>query len=129
MASTMELLDMFSSAFAKKVINVFAKKDDIPKVMEGAEREKDGKSGLVPIPHAGNEQKYLRGDGTWQSPKETDNFNVATQEQDGLLSAEDKKKIDEIMEAGTNDIDNIIAGTFEALDGTLKMKEEEKLQQ
>ena len=97
--------------------------------MEGAEREKDGKSGLVPIPHAGNEQKYLRGDGTWQSPKETDNFNVATQEQDGLLSAEDKKKIDEIMEAGTNDIDNIIAGTFEALDGTLIMKEEEKLQQ
>ena len=54
---------------------------------------------------------------------------MATQEQDGLLSAEDKKKIDEIMEAGTNDIDNIIAGTFEALDGTLKMKEEEKLQQ
>lgn len=124
MASAMELLDMFSNAFAKKIIDVFATKNDIPKVMKGAKREADGESGLVPIPQAGNEGKYLRGDGTWQSLTETDNFHVATQEHAGLLSADDKKKIDGITEADPTDIDRIINGTFEEQVNTLESEVE-----
>lgn len=61
MASTMELLEMFANTFAKKVMDVFATKNDIPGVMKGAGSEADGEGGLVPTPHAGNEGKYLRG--------------------------------------------------------------------
>ena len=34
-------------------------------VMDGATAELDGTSGLVPVPRAGDQLKYLRGDGTW----------------------------------------------------------------
>lgn len=36
-------------------------------VMEGATASADGRSGLVPIPHAGDQNKFLSGDGTWQT--------------------------------------------------------------
>lgn len=35
------------------------------KVMVGATSLADGESGRVPTPHAGDEDKYLKGDGTW----------------------------------------------------------------
>lgn len=34
-------------------------------VMTGATEEEAGKSGLVPTPQAGDQNKFLRGDGTW----------------------------------------------------------------
>ena len=34
-------------------------------IMIGAEADKDGVAGLVPAPKAGDENKFLRGDGTW----------------------------------------------------------------
>lgn len=37
----------------------------IVKVMTGATAETDGTSGLVPVPQAGDQDKFLRGDGTW----------------------------------------------------------------
>lgn len=36
--------------------------------MEGASEEADGKSGLVPVPKAGEQDLFLRGDGTWADP-------------------------------------------------------------
>lgn len=36
-------------------------------VMEGATASTDGRSGLVPIPHAGDQNKFLSGDGTWKN--------------------------------------------------------------
>ena len=36
-------------------------------VMTGAGQNEDGASGLVPAPEAGDQGKYLRGDGTWAS--------------------------------------------------------------
>jgi hypothetical protein len=33
--------------------------------MTGATANKDGKTGVVPAPNAGDQEKYLRGDGTW----------------------------------------------------------------
>lgn len=41
------------------------------KVMTGATSLLDGAAGLVPAPAAGNQGKYLRGDGTWQTPTNT----------------------------------------------------------
>lgn len=37
-----------------------------PEVMKGATAAADGNAGLVPTPAAGNHNKFLRGDGTWQ---------------------------------------------------------------
>ncbi|MDE6728862.1 MAG: hypothetical protein K2J80_13145, partial [Oscillospiraceae bacterium] len=39
--------------------------------MTGATASAAGKSGLVPTPAAGAQAKYLRGDGTWQTPPDT----------------------------------------------------------
>lgn len=50
------------------VIDTFyAKNTSIPTVMTGATSAVGGKAGLVPIPAAGAQAKYLRGDGTWQA--------------------------------------------------------------
>lgn len=35
-------------------------------VMQGATASTDGRSGMVPVPQAGDQNKFLRGDGTWQ---------------------------------------------------------------
>lgn len=37
-----------------------------PEVMKGATASAAGNAGLVPVPAAGNHDKFLRGDGTWQ---------------------------------------------------------------
>lgn len=50
---------------------------------------------------------------------------MATQERDGLLSADDKKKIDEITEADPADIDKIIAGIFVEQVSTLESEVEQ----
>ena len=39
-----------------------------PPVMNGATSSKAGTAGLAPAPEAGAQNKYLRGDGTWQTP-------------------------------------------------------------
>ena len=36
--------------------------------MVGATASADGETGTVPTPHAGDQNKYLRGDGTWANP-------------------------------------------------------------
>lgn len=45
--------------------------DDIPTTMVGATGSSDGSSGLVPAPSAGDNIKYLSGDGTWTTPPTT----------------------------------------------------------
>ena len=40
--------------------------------MTAATADAAGKSGLVPAPAAGNQSKFLRGDGSWQTPANTD---------------------------------------------------------
>ena len=39
--------------------------DDAIRSMTGATNAANGQSGLVPVPHAGDQNKFLRGDGTW----------------------------------------------------------------
>lgn len=41
--------------------------DEVLNVFKGASEEADGQSGFVPAPQKGEENKFLRGDGTWVS--------------------------------------------------------------
>lgn len=61
--------------------------------MTAATADAAGKAGLVPAPAKGNQAKFLRGDGTWQTPTNT-TYSVATTSADGLMSKTDKTKLD-----------------------------------
>ena len=50
----------------------------------GATSSAAGSAGFVPAPAAGNQSKYLRGDGTWQVPTNT-TYGLATTSANGLL--------------------------------------------
>ena len=70
--------------------------------MAAATASAAGKAGFVPAPAAGAQAKYLRGDGTWQTPPTTNTtYGAATQSAPGLMSAADKKKLDGVA-AGAN---------------------------
>ena len=68
---------------------------------KGATATAAGGSGLVPAPASGQNTRYLRGDGTWQTPPNT-TYNVATDEANGLMSAADKAKLDGIASGANN---------------------------
>lgn len=63
--------------------------------MSPATADKAGAHGLVPAPAAGANGKYLRGDGTWQLPPNT-TYGAASPSANGLMSKEDKAKLDEM---------------------------------
>lgn len=63
--------------------------------MSGATTSAAGKAGLVPAPAQGASNRYLRSDGTWQVPPDTNTtYSVATQLVNGLMSSADKRKLD-----------------------------------
>ena len=63
--------------------------------MGGATTSAAGSAGLVPAPATGANNRYLRSDGTWQVPPDTNTtYSVATQSADGLMSSADKRKLD-----------------------------------
>lgn len=62
----------------------------------GATETEDGISGFVPEAKAGDLRRYLGVDGTWSIPKDTV-YDEATHEHHGLMSVEDKVKLDNIM--------------------------------
>lgn len=63
--------------------------------MHGATSSAAGKAGLVPAPAQGASNRYLRSDGTWQVPPDTNTtYSVATQSANGLMSSADKQKLD-----------------------------------
>lgn len=61
--------------------------------MKGATTSAAGTHGLVPAPAAGKQGQYLRGDGQWATPTNT-TYGDATQSAHGLMSVNDKKKLD-----------------------------------
>ena len=67
---------------------------------KGATSSAAGGTGLVPAPAQGDQAKFLKADGTWQTPPNT-TYNNATTSTDGLMSSEDKTKLDGI-EKGAN---------------------------
>lgn len=62
----------------------------------GATESAMGSTGLVPPPAAGTNTRYLRSDGTWQTPPDT-TYNLASQSANGLMSANDKKNLDDLI--------------------------------
>ena len=75
---------------------------DLITTMVGATADKDGSSGLVPAPKTGDQNKFLRGDGTW--------VTVDIGEIDGMLDT-----LEERLTTINGDIDKIEAalGTIE----------------
>ena len=65
--------------------------------MSGATSQTAGVAGLVPAPEAGDQDKFLKGDGTWGSEKE---YTNATQSKAGLMSPADKIKVDNLAADG-----------------------------
>lgn len=68
--------------------------------MEAATASVAGKAGLVPAPAAGAQGKYLRGDGTWQTPPNT-TYAVANESTNGLMAAADKKTVNRLIGVNT----------------------------
>lgn len=103
--SNMEILDTEIGAVKKKMTELegqslsdedrlkLAKiKDMVPATADG-----NGEAGFVPAPQSGDQVKYLRGDGTWGVPEGTS--KPATENADGLMSKEDKQKLDQFASA------------------------------
>lgn len=60
-------------------------------IMKGASSSVDGEVGLVPKPTKGHQNQYLRADGTWQTPPDTNTtYSVFNGTNDGLVPKTDK---------------------------------------
>ena len=60
-------------------------------IMKGASSSVDGEIGLVPKPTKGHQNQYLRADGTWQTPPDTNTtYGVFTGGNNGLVPSTDK---------------------------------------
>lgn len=68
---------------------------------KGATADAAGAHGLVKAPAAGDQGKFLKGDGTWGVPTDT-KYNAATTSTAGLMSAADKSKLDGIAQNANN---------------------------
>lgn len=81
--------------------------------MGGASTSAAGKAGLVPAPSQGNANRYLRSDGTWQVPPDTNTtYSAATTSTAGLMSASDKTKLDGIASgANKTTVDSALSST------------------
>lgn len=96
----------------------------VAEVMSGATAEAAGKAGLVPAPQAGDQNKFLRGDGSWA---EVPTINL-TEDQinaiPGLITTVGKIDGDENTEGSfrqviKQEVTNLVGGASEAFD-TLK---------
>ncbi|WP_024348178.1 hypothetical protein [Lacrimispora indolis] len=79
--------------------------------MTGATSSAAGTHGLVPAPAAGNQAKFLRGDGTWQTPPNT-TYSKATAAADGLMSKEDYNKLNAFQQADQYALKSDVVGAY-----------------
>ena len=87
--------------------------------MTGATSTAAGKAGLVPAPAAGEQEKYLRGDGAWQTPTNTNTWRgiqnnlTSTSTQDSLSAYQGKVLKDLVDEkAESNHTHNYAGANF-----------------
>lgn len=88
--------------------------------MGAATASANGTAGLVPAPAAGAQAKYLRADGTWNTPTNT-TYSAATTSDAGLMSAADKIKLDGIA-TGANNYTYILQTATATILGGVKSK-------
>lgn len=70
--------------------------------LQGSTSYYDGSAGYVPAPKAGSANRYLRCDGVWEVPPDTNTtYSLASYYTDGLMSSSDKNKLDGIS-SGAN---------------------------
>lgn len=80
----------------------------VVKVMKGATASADGEAGLVPVPTQGQQDLFLRGDGTWADPTAELSATVTT------LVGEDTGK--SAREIAKSEVQKIVGTAPEALD-------------
>ena len=92
--------------------------------MSGATGSAAGKAGLVPAPAQGASNRYLRSDGTWQVPPDTNTtYPLASQSVNGLMSAADKRKLDGL----SSDVAGSIPLATPSRDGLMPKTDKAKL--
>lgn len=86
--------------------------------MVGATATKDGKSGLVPVPVAGQQDLYLQGNGTWSNPTAVvvQQISLLTGQVGTLIGNDTNKSVRDIA---TEEVSKVVANAPEAFD-TLK---------
>lgn len=90
------------------------------KVMVGATSLADGESGRVPTPHAGDEDKYLKGDGTWAPGNSNVEANPSGTPTDTLESVKINNTIYQLPEGGDTEITGDAEGSVISIhDGKL----------
>lgn len=105
-------------------ISTFTTQDTTYGNMSGATTSAAGKAGLVPAPAQGASNRYLRSDGTWQVPPDTNTtYSVATQSANGLMSSADKKKLDGL----SSDVAGSIPLATPSRDGLMPKTDKAKL--
>ena len=102
----------------------------------GATSSANGSVGIVPAPTSGNQDKFLKADGTWGTPTNTTysagtniqitgttisatdtTYSDATTSEHGLMSASDKSKLDNVS-SGANKVEASITNGNIKIDGT-----------
>lgn len=93
---------------------------DIIDIMKGATEAEQGGMGLVPAPGIGQQEFFLRGDGTWATPTQsielsTDNKTLETLEDGSTLSLKDfgKKYYKYIEASGSEETGDYVAAHYE----------------
>lgn len=83
--------------------------------MVGATASQDGETGTVPAPHAGDQNKYLRGDGTWANPTaELETVVTNLSDQVGTLIDNDVDK--SVRDIAAEEVNKIVDGAPAAFD-------------
>lgn len=92
--------------------------------MGGATTSAAGKAGLVPAPATGANNRYLRSDGTWAVPPDTNTtYPLASQSANGLMSSADKRKLDSL----SSDVAGSIPLATPTRDGLMPKADKAKL--
>lgn len=84
--------------------------------MTGATAQTNGTAGLTPVPQAGSQNLFLRGDGSWQDPvpqilkKKVDDLVALDAEKSAReIAAEESAKATSSLQAITNSLNNRVA--------------------
>lgn len=83
----------------------------IPDVFTGATSNTGGASGIVPAPAAGDDDKFLCGNGEWVTIQSGGgSYPIATSLEAGLMSAEDKQHLDSVFQSSADFADAVLTG-------------------